>query len=70
MSTSISVAPGVPQGSALDLLLFLIYVDGLADIPLRDGHLMMFADDALLYKAICSSNDLQDLQMNVDLFAK
>ena len=31
---------------------------------------MMFADDALLYKAIRSSNDLQDLQMNVDVFTK
>ena len=30
----------------------------------------MFADDALLYKAIRSSNDLQDLQMNVDVFTK
>ena len=39
-------------------------------MPLHDGHLMMFADDALLYKAIRSSNDLQDFQMNVDVFTK
>ena len=70
MSPSINVVSGVPQGSVLGTLLFLVYVDGLADMPLHDGHLMVFADDALLYKAICSSNDLQDLQMNVDVFTK
>ena len=39
-------------------------------MPQHDGYLMMFADDALLYKVIHSSNDLQDLQMNVDLLSK
>ena len=69
MSNSISVVLGVPQGSVLGPLLFLLYAD-IADMPQRDGHLMMFADDALLYKVICSSNDMQDLQMNVDLLSK
>ena len=70
MSSPVSVVSGVPQGSVLGPLLFMIYVNGLADIPLCDGRLMMFADDALLYKVICSSSDMQDLQLNVDLFAK
>ena len=34
----------MPQGS----LLFLIYIDGLAEIPLTGGSLSMF-DDVLLY---------------------
>ena len=35
-------------------LLFLIYVDGLAEMPMHGGSLIMFTDDALLYKVVRS----------------
>ena len=40
---------GVPQGSVLSRLLFLIYVDDVADISLQNGSLILYADDILLF---------------------
>ena len=53
-STPVDVISGVPQGSVLGPTLFLIYIDGLAEIPLTGGSLSMFADDILLYKVVRS----------------
>ena len=36
----------------LVLFSFLIYIDGLAEIPLTSGSPSMLADDALLYKVV------------------
>ena len=48
-STPVDVISGVPHCSLLSPLLFLIYVDWLAVIPLTGGSLSMFANDVLLY---------------------
>lgn len=48
-STTKNIRYGVPQGSVLGLLLFLIYINNIKDLGL-DGSVFMYADDiALLY---------------------
>ena len=66
-SDSLPVLSGVPQGSILGPLLFIIYVDSvfLADLS-PDTRLIVYADDMLLYKPIRCTQDLVDLQSDTD----
>ena len=59
------VTSGVPQGSVLGPLLFLIFIN---DMPLQVKHseLRLFADDSLLYKTIKSVSDRTKLQADLD----
>ena len=57
---------GVPQGSVLGPLLFLVYIDGLAGIQLSDGTLILFADDIVIYRPIRDASDFMLLQGDID----
>lgn len=66
-SGSINVESGVPQGSVLGPLLFLIYVDGIVDTVLSpNSKISLYADDMLLFKTIKSNADYADLQKDID----
>ena len=61
------VISGVPQGSVLGPLLFLIYINDLTKISLADGSkLALYADDVLLFRLINSSEDFAALQNDID----
>ena len=55
-----NVASGVPQGSVLGPLLFLLYVNDLPETV--NNHIRMFADDTKLYSAVPSHHDRSNLQ--------
>ena len=66
-STDVPVLSGVPQGSVLGPLLFLVYIDDVSDTLLADGStLNLYADDMLLYKPVRSPQDFRDLQSDID----
>ena len=64
-SSSKSVTSGVPQGTVVGPLLFLIFIN---DMPsyIQHSQIRLFADDAVLYKTIKSKEDSTLLQQDLD----
>jgi hypothetical protein len=65
-SAWLPVLSGVPQGSSLGPLLFILYMDDITDIVTPDCEVLLYADDCKILKAITSSDDMRDLQLNLN----
>lgn len=63
-SSPCSVESGVPQGSVLGTLLFLIYVNDLPDNI--NSSIKLFADDCVIYREINNPNDTLVLQSELN----
>ena len=65
-SSSRPVASGVPQGTVLGPLLFLIYINDISNGLSPGTKIRLFADDSLLYRTINSKNDCDILQHDLN----
>ena len=67
-SDPVPVSSGVPQGSVLGWVLFLVFINDLPD-NIRSS-VRLFADDCVLYRNICSPSDCLILQDDLDRLAQ
>ena len=61
-SALLPVTSGIPQGSILDPLLFMIYMNSISQVPLSPGTKLLYADDIVMYRPVNSQSVVSSLQ--------
>ena len=65
-STTASVTSGIPQGTVLGPLLFLLFINDLPPVLDPGTKCRLFADDCLVYRAIHTIEDQIQMQRDLD----
>ena len=60
------VLSGVPQGSVLGPLLFIIYINEIVHQISQRSYMNLFADDITLYRVINTADDYVQLQEDIN----
>ena len=61
------VTSGVPQGSILGPLLYIVMVNSVGSVlQSTRTHLKLFADDIVLYRTVCDTADEKQFQLDLD----
>ena len=69
LSSVKNVVSGVPQGSVLGPLLFIIYIDDVVTRISSSSSISLYADDIALYRSITSPTDYAVLQADISAIA-
>ena len=57
---------GIPQGSVLGPILFLLYINDLEDDISSTSKVLKFADDTKVFRKVTNDTDKQSLQDDLD----
>ena len=68
LSKEVKVTSGVPQGSVLGPLEFLVYVNDICRNNVSSNRL--FAGDSIIYRKITNKNDREKLQNDLDILGE
>ena len=60
------VTSGIPQGSVLGPILFVLYINDLPSVVDKDTYIFLFADDTKAFRQINTPDDCDILQKDID----